>query len=795
MGGSSIPADFKSVNGAYTLYLGNNGRNPINRNGHRLPRHFDKPEPTSTQNQAVLALLTQGQDVLNMILPPSGGFFFALNGKKVVDVDKNGIAFGNNGTKYGLPQLKKLAEVAVAKLSDGEKMTKAKYFAAMNSSTTVNNSVNIDWARHPPQMRYPPPNASISMEVFFFTISQTAMNDSQLAARAKLPLPLVGMGLNTEIHIPQDTSKQIWLDQASMNDPNASVRLLSLPRLGAITSCNNETISVGEAIPDRCIIFSSVPGQSNANMPLSNKYAILERQEPYATIHFGLLNGLSNASIDVFVDATKSKMKDLPVQTSLILAPPYSFFSRAKYHEQAFFTFALESTLPDDETIFRVVVQSALMGGRLNTTNDFLSSTLVRDYCPFDKHLNAVCLARDNGSTGVSFELLGVNQDPTRLAFRGTLNQISNALSNISLDNWRHQPHNATISLKIEALSNTTTIKPLDHKIKVYFTHENPSNSTSCTNLFGILPLCSESFSNGSVLASLVLIGIASIICKSKKRKVAHQVKKLRAMYMVANEDEFNGILDQLLRVVLEPNLQAATILWELSRGCPEQQLCIETLCLALSFNQMMPIFLGKLWRKAMMDEYDALMSFTRFYFKFIGQSWVCQVLQDTIVQQDNLTTILQHNIIKYIDSLPLEIILLTEVIVQEWRSSSPANAFMNLLIAPALASMDIAIECSVSDDLHHAFARRSHEFYAPEPREANFCVLHGELMEYILLHLHCLCAHHVDMIAQELNVPLDEEAPAVGTRIQEIILALGPPAFDLNTLLRLTRDGAQLST
>ncbi|OQR83938.1 hypothetical protein ACHHYP_14104 [Achlya hypogyna] len=787
MGGSSGQADTTNTTGAYTLYVGNNARIQVTRPSAYLPRVLVTPTPGPTVSPAVLSLLTQGADRLEMLLPASGGFFFAINGNKVVDVDGTGIAFGRNGTRYGLLQLKELAARAFDKLSALHPKKNATLVAM------VPNATSVDWARHPPQARYPPPNASAHMEVFFLAIAARGMNFSALAARATAPLPHLGLGLNVSRRVLQDSATTLRLDQVGGNDPTAAVKLLALPARGVLTTCTApvRNVTLGDVLVDCCVIFVPAPGETNANMPLANKYDIRQRQRPYATIEYALAASLPfkyattlqplRAAIAIFVDAAPATAPPPKPSTPIVLvAPPYAFSSAAKYRESAFFTVTLDLFGDDDNgTVYRASLAGPASGGQLAVTVDGLASPVARHYCPFDPRLDALCLARDNGSSGVTFEIRGVALSPTRVAFRGTLRQLQRALTNVSLTNWRHAPHTATIAFALAPLDGST---PAARALRVRFTYGDDPTPAPCTNVLGVLPLCAESFANGAVLATMGVVAATAAVYHATQAKAVATRRKLSAKYQVATAAEFNGILDQLLRVFLEPDMEAPVWLWSVCRCEPEQRLCLETLTVILSLTQSAPRFLIRL-----RDPVDVRL-WGRFLCKFLGRSWFACVWGETVADNSFLRALRRHMLM-----LPVEIVVLAGYFGR-------ATVLLEWLLVPALKAVQHsdAEECRAlleTDAVDAVLAAMDGctQAYTPETREPCVGVVHRDLIEHVLSHLYYLCAEHVRSLVNEADAAIDGDIPPTGIRLRDIVLALGPPPINLHGFLAITKPGLHL--
>ncbi|EQC38068.1 hypothetical protein SDRG_04498 [Saprolegnia diclina VS20] len=797
MGGSQSAADLASVTGAYTLYIGNNAREPQARPPPRAARQFHGSTPAPTLPPTVLSLLQKGQDRLELLLPSSGGVFFSVNGKKVVDVDRDGIALGNNGTKYGLPQLTRLVSTAIDALGPTNALLKQKNATlAAIANTTV-----VDWARHPTHARYPPPNASVYMDVLFFAMAAVPMDAETLLARAQLSFPHFGLGRNRTLHIAQDTSTQLRLTEGAWNDPAAVLRLMAAPVRGTLQSCDAlpTKLSAGDVVKDQCAIFIPPPGLANANMPLQNKYMVSQRREPFATVAYALAQEPFSVAtgIDVFVDAAPAPAPTPPTAPTIVLvSPPYVVTSDAPYHGDAHFSMQLLSNADDPATLFRVTLTSATTGGALRSDTDGLASPTARSYCAFTPNSTALCLARDPKSDGVFYELHGERQSPTRLVFRGSLDQVRRALANVSLTNWRHAPHNASVRLQLQALESLETL--VARTVVVHFRSGTTAHATTpCSNLFGFLPLCTESFGNGAVLSTLSLMALTACIRRrqSRTRQVAR--KKRQAAYQVSTQDEFTGILDQLLRIMLEPSLEGPTLLWRACRYAPEQLLCVETLVVVLSLQQAMPAFLAHLRNDP--DTTDDVAVHARFFCKFMGRDWFNRVVAHAHGEvTTTFTDAFLHCVRQNLHSVPVEIRVLI-------HSIAPAPVVvLDWLLLPGLAAVagyDEAAEVHACMEtlrrgsadtrvrgILEALADQDAQ-YRPESKEP--MVLHRDLLTHVLRHLHCLCAHHVDTMAKTAGAEvLDDALPPTGHRIRDVVLALGPISMDLPGLLALTAPG-----
>ncbi|KDO20741.1 hypothetical protein SPRG_13323 [Saprolegnia parasitica CBS 223.65] len=787
MGGSTAPADLTSVTGAYTLYVGNNAREPRARPPSRATRQFQGSTPPPTLPPTVLSLLQKGQDRLELLLPSSGGVFFSINGKKVVDVDHDGIAFGNNGTKYGLPQLTRLVSTAMDALGPTSALFKQK---KATLAAIANTTSRIDWAKHPTHARYPPPNASAHMDVFFFAMAAVPMDAETLLARSDLSLPHLGLGRNRTLHTAQDTSTLLRLTEAMWNDPAAAIRLTATPVRGTLQSCGEprKNLSAGDVVVDPCVAFVPPPGLSNANMPLHNKYMVSQRRDPFATVTYELAQQPFSTStvLEFFVDAAPAPAPTPKTAPTIVLvSPPYAIASNARYHGDAYFSMHLLSNA-EATTSYRATLSSASNGGALRSHADGLSSPTARMYCPFTPNLTALCLARDRDSDGVVYELHGERQSPTRLVFRGSLDQVRRALSNVSLTNWRHSPHSASVRFELQALTSLEML--VARTLVVHFTNgETTLPTTVCSNLFGFLPLCTESFGNGAVLGTLSLMALTTCVCRRLSKTQQAARKKCQATYQVATQDEFTGILDQLVRIMLEPSLEGPTLLWRACRYGPEQSLCLETLVVVLSLQQALPAFLAHLRNDP--DTADDVALHARFFCKFMGRDWFNRVLAHANgVVTTTFTEAFLHCVRQNLHSLPVEIRVLADsiapvhVVVVDW--------FLLPGLSVVAGDDDAHAIRDCMNVLEHGSADARDAQYIPESKEP--MLLHRDLLAHVLRHLHCLCAHHMHTMAKTTGAVIldDEDVPPTGQRIRDVVLALGPISISLPGLLALTKAG-----
>jgi hypothetical protein len=723
--------------GGMRLYLGNNARTAGYRR--QIPparRHPAHETPDTVKEDAnsptILTLLDEVQEKLELAMPPTNGFFVALNGKKIFDVNTVGISFRNR-TKLGQAQVRQTIQDALASVAASHAVRTRQEQILRARSTHVNSTSSMTRVKQ----FYPLPNASATLDMYWFVIANATWNVRELRTRNDMSVP-VSLGvrnrsvylddeddhtenddgsLNTkfidihlgdivrplmtthsphdrnqhDLHHPHHHSPSSWQSSSSIRHHEftpaavqihylypkdvfrSSISSSSTEKTNGTnrihgmwknchhthlnTSSSSSTLTVGSIVLDQCARFQL----ELLSPPFTHTH--VRRRQPVAIIGYAAASGVSPATTTATAAAVAYVhvfLKDRPPRrrqdtsrididhhqvdvTTILLAPPYAWTRRVKKHALAMFSiplwivpsrFRAENTNDDYDRhglnvvdanltrmIFRVTLEGPGSGGRLNTTSDFLAfrslNMMKTHYCGFDRTMDngRVCLAKDNHSTGVVFELLGPVQNPTRLVFRGSLAQIQRALTNISWVNWRHGAHNASLDVRVEHIlsSSNSTVSSDDratvinvHARRQFTMHFLPptelavgeahddEDETTCTPAaltFGLL--CRESFGSASVYSLWISIVFVWLMHHWTRHKCRHA----RSMHTrVQNEDEFNGMLDQFVYIVQEPTMEAATALWCACRrrGRPQEvRLCAETL-LCLLFPTF-PRFLASL--------------------------------------------------------------------------------------------------------------------------------------------------------------------------------------------------------
>ncbi|KAF0729341.1 hypothetical protein Ae201684P_010558 [Aphanomyces euteiches] len=811
-------ARFDNVRGNYRLYLGNNGRLGLAKKRRPIKPSREPPRPPPAPTRVTsYDLLDAGFELLSIAIPQPGGFFFSVNGKKSIDIDENGVSFGPNGTKFSRDTIKNALERAIEKAKSSSIMTglvhrKDEIIAQLTGTTppgTVPFNASIDWAKAPPNPRYPPPNASTEMDLFFFAIATTTFLVHRIKELAAMELPHLGTQMaDRTISIAQDSSVRLRLREFALNRLHDSVQITQLPEFGKLTRCGASSqspetlVTVSTKLDDLCVVYTPDPNTSNANVPNTNPYlALLRAKKPFSTIAYSPAgvststqkNKSMSARIHIFVtpkDDGKASPKTKNVTSALAIQPPWNYTSFLRPYQGFNITIALQLIgILSPEALIRVTLDTDLET-RIRVQTDPLKSYRRVDYCPQLLKFDEVCYAQDVNGSGIMYELEGLVLGETQVKFRGTLAQIQHALTNLSIATLGEPPREAKLKVKLEPI-NHSAFRTMKQMIKLLFAFDYEA-SDACTPLFSVFPfVCEEYFGQsgiwGTIMSGLVVVSLVSAWRRRQLRRVN--------LSTVQNAAEFNAIIGQLQRVFQEPNMQAASALVDVCDTRHERTIALVAVSLILTQTQTMPRFLAHISTQVPRNELDWMV---RFYCRLIGRPWINGVLHEANRKSLTSSTPLVELVITTIEaniaSVPMEIVLLSPL-------SSPTFGFVDHFVVPGFQDCMLLPEVVVIAEMEWqrllkpsvaALLRRRSASKGYIPTRARFPG-DEELIPQALLHVLHLVAKNLERMVARCSFKDYEDVPPVGIRLEQIVHALKATKAEANEFLRLTKDFVSL--
>ncbi|KAF0700178.1 Aste57867_9306 [Aphanomyces stellatus] len=775
MGGAPSAVDVDAVGGAYRLYVGNNGRGASYRATIQpkppRPPLPPLPEPTTSTS---FTLFQDAADTLSLVLPQPGGFFWSVNGQPIIDWDDQGVSFGAKGRKWTLAAIQsKIASVfAALKTSSGLVGRQDAVVASFNlrgSTTAAPPPPRIDWARAPPHVRYPAPNASVDMDLFLFGIGTTTLSVDRVRAIPAIELPHMGMPTMTRtVTMDQDTSVRLLL-RAFLGPRRRmhGVRVTQWPAYGTLSRCHSIDVVVTNEtlLDDLCVMYTPPRGASNDRIPTANPYLAARRATtPFVTLGYGPVEASLGATttaaalVHVFVTPSTTTRPFKATRMVVGLEPPFQYTTTTPEFRLTLSLHVLP--LLDPTRTFRMTLK-ANGTAQLTTTTSPLAKPTRGDYCPPPWPLSQVCLARDGA--GVTYELSGLatSLPSSQVVLRGTVAQLQHALTNLSVV---VRPATTTtvvrLRLHVQAIDEDA---PSLFRQSIDVVFDLSRRVDACSPLLGVLPfVCQETFGGaagvgGSLATALVLV----VVVSAWQRQT---VARRRADGLVHTAVECNAIVHQLKRVFQEPNLDAATTLLRVCDTAHDRH--VARAALALVVGDTMVRVVACLIADA--TDTDATDETVRFHCRFVGRAWLNGVL-DAAAADGGTRGAFLAAATAHLAALPLDIALLSTL------GSSPTFGFVDHFLVPCLREVAEMPSVDALETLVDAVRRRAAtESFVPVRRDH---VDAAQLLPHALAHLVALCTKYKHRIRARACAT-HEDGPPVGVRLEQLVDALDGTPF-----------------
>ncbi|RHY27372.1 hypothetical protein DYB32_006830 [Aphanomyces invadans] len=839
-------ADFSKVHGNYKLYIGNNGRRVKHRVHRKGPHVTSPPPPGPTAPPTEVTMFDEVGNMIKMLLPQIGGFFLAFNGKKLVEVSTAGISFGDGGRVYGVGDIDQWVKRAFSKLKDSAplQLRKSDIFnqlVAIRGGTPTplpTPQPSTDWSKNPLHARYPPPNASIDMDMFFFAIAAKSFNLNRLKDIQSMDLPHMGMyQRNRTTTMMQDTSVEIQLWAFTSNQrTHPPLVMTRWPEFGTLTRCLAEpstpskhgaVINASTQINDACVVYTPPPGLSNENIPGGNPYLVNRRAAlPFSTFGYAVAANIKAvATVHVFVNSStgsKSSKKNQAVgvmTNTILISPPYEYQSGPLDGGKRQLSLDLHAVRPlHPKALLRVTLKSG-MEATLAIPSDPLRNTSRAAHCGMQQRFGDVCLARDANSTGVEYEITGMWLSSTHMTFRGNWGQIQAALQDIVVTDVVRYAHVTKLKVKIESLTpHLLTFPVVKRTILVQFRPvatssiallavESPDEA-DCTPLFFVLPcVCEESFGGRSgIWGSLFSAFVVALVVGMWQNRTAAGRAALLAQRTVQTSSEYNAIVRQFKGVLQEPNMHAVVALLTLCKTRHEMLIALAGVTLVLTEVQTMPQFWSVLLSQPRDDiDPDKLDRMLRWYCRLVGRSWINEVLEAAVnavhssgqTTEEHAWSVVVETLKANLALVPLEIALLSTV------GLAPPFGFVDHFLRPSLQAaiphLTKTVQAVVASHVDNAtWMLPLAQIVLQQGLKASYtpqmtCLSGGchELMPHALLHLLCLVKRYEEGMVALCQRQDRDDVPSVGVRLEQIIEALGITKQMYTDLVGLTTSTA----